>query len=258
MCELGLPVLLSRCWTFRSLDVVLSEDVNQNNIVAQYRLPFSFRVVAKLPQGQKRTRRQMEEPEAPLVVDQRNVRARFDNFSQRDADDERNDHPMPAFSPRNTPQGGQYREGDSSNAFLPPQPPQNAGPNPSPLCPCKTPNPAIAPPRTDGEPAPTLTEVNPKHGSIMGGVVIWLTGFDFPASFPLFARFGTTVVPAVSIRDERCKPQLNKFLRPFLVASFLPVICPPQTCRVSSMLRYRSTPSQMRRSMELASRSFNI
>ena len=138
----------------------------------------------------------MEEPEAPPVVDQRNVRARFDDFSQRDVDDERNDHLIPAFNPRNAPQ---YREGDSSNAFSPPQPPRNAGPNPSPLCPCKTPNPAITPPRTDGEPAPTLTEVNPKHGSIMGGAEIWLKGIDIPALFPLFARFGTAVVPTVSI-----------------------------------------------------------
>ena len=175
--------------------------MDQNHIVAQYRLPFSFRVVAKLPQGLKRTRRQMEQLEAPPVVDHRNVRARFDDFSQRDADDERNDRPIPAVNPRDAPQGGQYHEGGSSNALSPPQPHQNAGPNPSPLCSCKTPNPAIAPPRTDGEPAPTLTEVNPKHGSIMGGATIWLKGFDFPPSFPLFARFGTTVVPTVSIRD---------------------------------------------------------
>ena len=183
----------------------------------------------------------MEGSEAPAA--QRNVRARFDDLSQRDADDERNDHPRPAFNPRNAPQGGQYREGESSNTISPPQPPRNAGPNP---------------PRTDGEPAPTLTEVNPKHGSIMGGATIWLKGFDFPALFPLFARFGTAVVPTVSIRNERCKPQLTKFLRPSPLVSFLPVICPPQPCQVSSMLRYRSTPGQMHRSMEAVSRSFNI
>lgn len=34
---------------FHSLEVVLSEDDRQNNIVAQYRLPYSFNVVARLP-----------------------------------------------------------------------------------------------------------------------------------------------------------------------------------------------------------------
>ena len=202
----------------------------------------------------------MEERKTPPVVDQRNVRARFDDFSQRDADDEQHGHPILAFNPRNAVQGGQYREGDSSNASPPavsrPQPPRNVGPNPGPLGPWNAPNPAIAPPRTDGEPAPTLTEVNPEQGSIMGGARIWLKGFDFPG--PLFARFGTSVVPTVSIRDERCKPQLTRFLRPSPLGSCLPVIYPPQTYQVSSMLRYRSTPSQMRRSMEPASRSFNI
>ena len=195
----------------------------------------------------------MEQSEAPPVADQRNVRARFDDFSRRDTDDERNDRPMPAFNPQNALRGGQYREGDSPNVppptVSPPQPPRNAGPNPSPLFPW---------PRTDGEPAPTLTEVNPKRGSIMGGATIWLKGFDFPASLPLFARFGTTVVPTVSIRDERYKPQLTKFLRHSLLASFLRVICPPQTCQVSSMLRYRNSPRQMRHSMEPVSPSFNI
>ena len=216
--------------------------------MAQYRLPFSFRVVAKLPQGQKRRRGQIDQPEEPQVVDQRNVRARFD---EREAVDE----PMPAFNPRSIPQGGQYREGDSSSAsppaVSPPQPPRNA-------VPWKAPNPVIAPPVTDGERAPTLTEVNPEHGSITGGARIWLKGIDFPALFPLFARFGTAVVPTVSLRNERCKLQLTKFLRPSPLATFLPVICPPQACPVPSMLRYRSTSSQMRRSMETVSRSFNI
>ena len=105
---------------------------------------------------------------------------------------------------------------------------------------------------------PTLTDVNPEQGSITGGARIWLQGIDFPALFPLFARFGTAVVPTVSLRDERCKPQLTNFLRPSPLATFFPVICPLLACPVPSMLRYRSTPSQMRQSMEPVTWSFNI
>ena len=162
---------------------------------------------------------------------------------------------MPAFTLWNAPLGGQYRGADSSNASpladSPPQLPRNPGP-------WKAPNPVIAPPRIDGEPSPTLTEVNPERGSIAGGGRIWLNGIDFPALFPLFARFGTAVVPTVSLRDERCKPQLTNFLRPSPLATFLPAICPPQVCQVPSRLHYRSTPSQMRQNMEPVSRSFNI
>jgi hypothetical protein len=78
-----------------------------------------------------------------------------------------------------------------------------------------------------------------------------------PGPLPSFARFGTAVVPTVSLRDLRCEPQLTKFLRLSPLPTFLPVICPLQPCQVSSMLRYRSIPSQMRRSMEPVSRSFN-
>ena len=93
--------------------------MNQENILAQYRLPFTFNVVAKLPQGQKRMRHQMEQPEGPSVEDRRNVRARFHDVSQRDADHEWKDDPILAVNPRNTPQGGQYREGDPSNTSPP-------------------------------------------------------------------------------------------------------------------------------------------
>ena len=184
--------------------------MNQTNIVAQYRLPFSFKVVAKLPRGQKRKRRQIGQPEEASVEDRRNVRARFHDFSQRDADHEQNDDPMPAANPRNGPHGGQYREGDPSSAspptVSPPQPPQNAGSKPGPLSPWKPPNPVISPPRTDAEPTPILTDVNPEQGSITGGARIWLKGMEFPAHFPLFARFGSAVVPTVIIRDLRCEP----------------------------------------------------
>jgi len=152
-----------------------------------------------------------ESEEVPPVVDQRNVRPRFDDSSQRDAADERNDHPMPApaINPWDAPQGSQYREGDSSSAPPPAIPhsqlPQNAGSNSGPLNAWKPPNSAIPPPRIDGEPTPTLTEVNPKSGSITGGARIWLKGMEFPA-FPLFARFGTVVVPTVGPRNLHCEP----------------------------------------------------
>src|SRR5258706_10770627 len=110
----------------------------------------------------------MEQLEELSAEDRRNVRARFHDFSQRNADHEQNDALMLAVNPRNDPKGGQYREGDPSNASpsttSPPQPPQNADPNPGPLGPWKPPNPVIAPPRIDAEPTPTLTEVNPKQG----------------------------------------------------------------------------------------------
>ena len=179
--------------------------MDQNNIVVQSRLPFTFNVVAKVepPQGQKRTRRQIEESPAG---DQRNVRARRDGTPQRGTDDERNDHPMVAANPRNAPQGGQYREGDASSApppaVSPPQPPRNAAPNPGQHSPWNPP-PAIVPPSTDERPTPTLTEVNPESGSITGGAKIWLTGMEIPTGFKLFARFGTAVgvVPTVSLRN---------------------------------------------------------
>jgi len=174
--------------------------VNQNNIVVQHRLPFIFDVVAKVkPQGQKRTRRQIE---GPPLEDHRNVRPRRDGVPQRDIDD---DHPMLAANPRNAPQ--QYRDGDASSvsppAVSPPQPPRNAAPNPGQHSTWKPPPPAIGPPSTDEGPTPTLTEVNPETGSITGGARIWLKGMDFPTLFPLFARFGTAVVPTVSLRDLR-------------------------------------------------------
>ena len=205
----------------------------------------------------------MEQPEeVPPVVDQRNVRPRFDGALQRDAADEQNDHPMsaPTINPRNAPQHGQYREGDSSSASppaIPPlQPPRNAGSHSGPISAWKPPNSAIPPPRTDGEPTSTLTEVNPESGSITGGARIWLKGIEFPALFPLFARFGTVVVPTVGLRNLHYETQLTKFLSLSPLATFLPVICPPPPRQVSSMLRCRSIPSQMRRGMERASRSF--
>ena len=70
----------------------------------------------------------------------------------------------------------------------------------------KLPNEAIAPPRTDREPSPTLIEVNPEQESIIGGARIWLKGMDVPVHVRLFARFGTAFVPKVSLLDLRWEP----------------------------------------------------
>ena len=166
--------------------------------MAQYRLPFSFNVVAKVPQGQtrpnvaggKRNRRQMEQlDEVPPAVNQRNVRARFDGPSRRDPGNEQivqdiildgalqrgpgskqTDHPMQDVTPRDAPQGGQDREKSlsaSPPAMPPPQLPRNAGFASTPLSTWKSPQQAPEPPRTDGEPTPTLTEVSPESGSVL-------------------------------------------------------------------------------------------
>ena len=119
-----------------------------------------------------------------------------------------------------------------------PQLPSNAGPDSEPLSAWKPPTRAIALPRTDGEPIPTLTEVNPESGSVTGGARIWLKGMDFPAVFPLFVRFGTAVVPTVSHKSSPCAPHLIKLLRHSPPVTFLLVICLPQPRLVSSMLRY--------------------
>jgi len=50
----------------------------------------------------------------------------------------------------------------------------------------------------DGGATPTLMEVNPKSGSITGGIRIWLKVINIPATSPVFARFGTAVVATVS------------------------------------------------------------
>ena len=145
----------------------------------------------------------MEQSEEPPVEDRRNVRARFLDSSRRDADYERNDGAILAVNPPNAPQGDRHCENASTSTVLPSQPPQNAGPNPGLPSSWKPPNPVTAPLRTNAEPTPTLTDVNPEQGYITGGARIWLKGMDFPAHFPLFARFGTAVVPTVNLRCLR-------------------------------------------------------
>jgi hypothetical protein len=131
--------------------------------------------------------------EMSIAIDQRNVRPRFEGPEQEAPDKKQIDYAMPAISVRDPPPGGQHRKG-SPSVSLPLMPPRNAGPNSDSL---KPPHQAIVPPRADQEPTPTLMDVNPESGSIMGGARIWLKGKDFPAHTPLFARFGTAVVTTV-------------------------------------------------------------
>jgi hypothetical protein len=55
------------------------------------------------------------------------------------------------------------------------------------------------PPTPDKGRTPTLIEVSPELGPLAGGSTIWLRGLGFPPLFTLFARFGTAVVPTVSM-----------------------------------------------------------
>jgi len=189
--------------------------------------------MAKVPQGQKRTRRQMEESEeVPPVVDQRNVRPRFDDSSQKDAADEWNDHPMPtpAINPWNAPQGIQYREGDSSSAPPPavphPQLPRNAGSNSGPLSAWKPTSSAI-PPLMQGKRG--RAEADPDHedsqdATLERRVLSWLERFfdtasistagssGPPASLSLSRLFNTAAGPgAAQVTTSRGVPSSNGF-----------------------------------------------
>jgi len=207
------------------MDIILSEDESQKQVVAECRLPFSFNVVPKLPAAQGKRKRAQVEQEGDLpTIEARTVRRRMVMDSE---------------------------ETLVSPLVLSP----NASSRPAPLDATKPPTQTIAPPVTEGESTPTLMEVNPESGSITGGATLWLQGMDFPTLFPLFARFGSAVVPTVS--------SLITFVRHFLIDCsrysgtpiFLPVACLPQPHRALSMLHYRSIHRQMRRSMEPASQS---
>ena len=179
--------------------------------MAQCRLPFSFNVLAKLPlklrqrllatQGRKRragfdqAEGSPPPPEPPLVpsrVGDPSVLSQGNPPSSGQIH-----HTALVVDQQDYPQGVQSLEDSlsSSPPLVPPQPGWNAGPISTPL---PTRQFTMQAPRTDGEPTPTLTEVNPESGPITGGVRIWLKGIDFPPLFPLFARFGTAVVPTVS------------------------------------------------------------
>lgn len=170
--------------------------------MAQHRLPFSFNVVPRLPNQGKRKRAQLEQEGDPPAPEPPAVRRRKDDanvLAQTNPPQNHQVHHLaPGIDHQDALEGVQSTDGSSSSSsplVLPPQPPHNISSSSAPL---KPPNEAIAPPRTDVEPVSTLTEVNPESGSITGGARIWLKGLDFPAIFPLFARFGTAVVPTVS------------------------------------------------------------
>jgi len=182
--------------------------------VAECRLPFSFNVVPKLQGKRKRAQGEQEGDLPP--PDARAVRRRIDGPNGtaqiHPLGNGQIHHPVPDIDRQDAHEVVQPREDriSSSPPLAPaPVPPQNASSTSAPLDAIKPPDQPIAPPRTEGESAPTLTEVNPESGSITGGATIWLKGMDFPALFPLFARFGTAVVPTVS--------SLITFVRHFLI-----------------------------------------
>ena len=256
ICELD-RVHAAQLWlTIPSLDLVLSEDEDQNHIVAQCRLPFKFNVLSKLPKSatrRKRKRVEFEEAEG-AAPEPRSVRPRLDDTNvpvQRNPpSSEEIHHPAPATNYQDFPHGVQSREHGSFNPLplvIPTRPRRSADANPE----------AIAPPTTDSEATPTLTELNPDAGSIRGGARIWLKGINFPSRFPLFARFGTTVVPTVRLNHLTLEPNLITFLRRSPPATCLPVICPPQPCQAWLALRYRRIRSRTRRSMGRVSRSLS-
>jgi len=226
--------------------------------VAQCQLPFSFKVVPKLPTTQgKRKRAQVEQRDLP-APDPPAVRRRIDgsNVLISRTGNEQIHHLAPDIDHQDASEDVQSCEDitPSSPLLTPPLDPRwSAGSTFARLDAIKPPNQAIAPPRTDGECAPTLTEVNPKTGSLTGGVPIWLQGTNFLSHLPLFARFGTAVVPTVSSL-LRAKSFLIDHLRPSVTPTLFLVIClrrPPQGL---SMLHYQSISSEMRLNMEPASR----
>ena len=158
----------------------------------------------------------------PPTLEQRSVRPRLDHPSQGDPPGD--DHPSPANHLWDS-----FRFGQSCNnspashpPLIPPSQLQwSAWSSPKSLDNIIPLGQTMSQPRTDGETTPTLTEVNPESGSMTGGATVWLKGMDFPATFPLFARFGTTVVPTV--RSSFC---LSRFISPRL----LDVLCFKPSC----------------------------
>ena len=186
---------------------MLYKDADRNHVVARHQLPFPFNVVSKYCQAQarppptagvKRSRLQMEQSEeGPSTWDRRNARLRFGGPSQRTPGNEQIDDVIPAINLREPPLRDQHRDAGPSSPLSVTRPTQlspNAGPNHDSL---STPHQAMR----DQQTTPTLTDVNPDSGSIVGGTRIWLQGTDFQALFPMFARFGTAVVLTVSIME---------------------------------------------------------
>jgi len=167
--------------------------------VAQCRLPFSFNVLSKLPRAPRphetpetRKRRRPEQEDGDLPAPERTVRRRMDGNGQVH-------HPAQDIGHPSAPQGHEDNSSSMPPLVPPPQPAQNVALSSAELNTVKPPYRAASLPETTGERTPTLTEVNPDSASITGGVRIWLKGTHFPALFPLFARFGTAVVPTVRV-----------------------------------------------------------
>ena len=195
--------------------------------------------------------------EGPTTLDRRNVRLRSEGPSQRVPSNGRIDDATPTINSRGPPLCDPHCGGSPSSSLSitpPTQLPPNAGPNSDLL---NTPHQAVVPPTTERQPTPTLMDVNPESGSITGGARIWLKGKDFPALFPLFARFGTAVVSTVSIMEILFEPYLIRFPRLSLPVPFFPVIYLPRLCQVSSTLRFQKITSRMGRNMGPASRNFS-
>ena len=205
------------------------------------------------PKQRKRDRVEavLDDGDSQNTTEGRRVRRRHEQWN-------RIHHPAPDIDHQNAPEVDQHCEGSTSSSpplASPPVPPQNASSSSAPLDAIKPLN--QPPPRTEGEIVPTLTEVNPGSGSITGGATIWLQGMDFP-SFPLFARFGTAVVPTVSSLTAFVRLFLIDFPRNFATPTFFPVTCLPQPPQALSTLHFRSIHRQMRRSMEPASRGSSM
>ena len=206
--------------------------------MAQSRLPFSFNVVSKVPTDQGKRKRVLIEQEGdPLPSEPRAVRRRVDYANiPAQINPPRNvqiHNPASDISYPDAPevvQSSEVRKSSSAPLAPPLVPSQSAGSSSAPLDAIHPPNQAVPPPRIEGECTPTLTEVNPESGSITGGATIWLKGMDFSALFPLFARFGTAVVPTVSSLTT-CEAPSNRlsqtFSNPFLLACHLPSATAP-------------------------------
>ena len=186
------------------------------------------------PKQRKRDRVEagLDDGDSQNTTEGRRVRRRHEQWNQ-------DHHPAPDIDHQDAPEVVQHCEGSTSSSPAlapPPERPQNVSSSSAPLDAIK----------------PLVS------GPITGGATIWLQGMDFPDLFPLFARFGTAVVPTVS--------SLNAFMRLFLIdfrrnsatPTFFPVTCLPQPPQALSMSHYRSTHKRMRRRMEPVSRSFTM
>jgi len=207
--------------------------------VAECRLPFSFNVVPKLPATQgKRKRAQVEQEWDIPTPEPRAVRRQIDGpdvtAPVHPLGNEQIHHPAPDIDHQDAlevVQPSEEGEWSAPTMVPPPVSPQNASSTSAPLDAIKPPTQPIAPPRTDGESAPILTNVNPCSGPITGGAEVWLLGMDFPALFPLFARFGTAVVPTVSSLIAFCEALSHRpsqvFRNPYLLTCQLPSAAAP-------------------------------